>query len=293
MKNDIIVFVVIVVFVLLFNMIYFCIRYYYDEQTTMKRRQVYFPLMMKRIYDVAVRGKIPHKFINMNRGLLTTIVCSVPNKHARVMHMQRLLYEQNIEFSFTWELGAFIDKNTPLVEYGIHQKYIHDWAVDEPVYPAHCFSYLISLYLFLKSKATFVLMLEDDVIMSVSKSMKEFINEAPFFDVLMLEYCHPTSCHKLNGNAYVANLDGVCSGAIVWSRNGVEKFLEFVEHKKFLRTIDLLILDFFKTRNCTVMYTYPRAMRQDRETFTDMTTQNDMPECPEKISPWTRFFKNL
>ena len=97
----------------------------------------------------------------------------------------------------------------------------------------------------------------------------------------MLEYCHPSNCHKLNGNAYVANLDGVCSGAIVWSRNGVENFFEFIEHKKFLRTIDVLILDFFKTRNGIVLYTYPRAMRQDRETFTDMTTRNDVPACPE------------
>ena len=210
------------------------------------------------------------------------IICSTPNNTIRIEHMKKFIHENQLsnDYNFTWDHGLFVSKNSSEVSAITNNRQDHDFNdFNIELYVAHCLTYIKVLEWFLDGKYENILILEDDIIVVQDDiNVVMHIESAPYFDVLVLEWCYgkcQNMTHENSDKRWAYNLDAHCTAAIVWTKVAAREFLRFVEKRKRLFNIDELTSQFFSTKAVTVVYSNPPIIMQDRKTFTDGVSENN------------------
>ena len=211
-----------------------------------------------------------------------TMICSTQNNTIRIEHMKKFIHENQLsdDCNFTWEHGLFVSKNSSEVSAITNNRQDHDFHdFNIELYVAHCLTYIKVLKWFVDSKYEKILKLEDDIIVAQDDiNVVTHIESAPYFDVLVLEWCYgqcQNMSYENSDKRWAYNLDAHCTAAIVWTKVAAREFLRFVEQRKRLFNIDELTSQFFSTKAVTVVYSNPPIIIQDRSTFSDGMSENN------------------
>ena len=175
----------------------------------------------------------------------TTVACVVPTKQPRIAHMRHFFASESLSRArFTYEIGAFVDYNDPIVNVmrvgkwklltPFHERLARDGPVQSQlVYVAHYLTYTRALEWYLRqnpAEDACLLMLEDDVGRSGQddRNLSEIVRAAPDFAALFLQWCYgqPWNGVEVAPGMY-KGIAAACTAAIVWSPRGIREFLAF------------------------------------------------------------------
>jgi hypothetical protein len=175
----------------------------------------------------------------------TTVALAIPTKQPQIAHMRHFFASEGLSGArFTYEIGAFVDYNDPIV----NVMRVGKWKLLTPfhehlarygpvrsqlVYVAHYLTYIRALEWYIRqnpAEDACLLVLEDDVGRSGrnNRSLHEIVSAAPHFTSFSLEWCHgqPWDGIEVAPGMY-KGIAAACTAAIVWSPRGIREFLAF------------------------------------------------------------------